>query len=359
MSFRCITLSALLVAACFLPAVVADAQQAESSSAAGVLVRVDDSALTTVADEFGSSIIATSNGDAPPRPPENYASFSHGGENDSYFQGQPLIEGDCACCGGCDFWGWTLLPEGIIYRSYLAGVNESRLGLRINHIADNDDDEGAFFDGTLGGRKGIIRYGNRDAFRPEGFQLDIEAAAHVRLSFQEDMDVQATDYRVGVPFTYGWCNKQIKFGYWHVSSHLGDEFILRNAPNFTRFNYAKDSLVLGYSEYVTDDFRIYAEASWAFWSDIAEPWEFQFGFEKAPRCPTGFCGAPFYAVNGHLRQELDFGGNFVAQAGWAWRADEGGGLLRVGVHYYNGRSSQRSFWNQHEKQIGIGIWYDN
>ena len=262
-------------------------------------------------------------------------------------------------CYGCDYWGWTILPEGIIYRSYLAGVNEPRLGLKIAHVADNDDQPGEMFDGTLGGRKGLIRYGNRDPYNPQGFQIDVEAAAMVRLNFEEEMDVQATDYRVGVPFTYGWGNKQIKFGYWHLSSHLGDEFMIRNAPNFTRYNYAKDSLIFGYSQHVNDNLRVYGEASWAFWSDVAEEWEFQFGFEHAPRCPTGIFGAPFLAANAHLFQENDFGGNVVVQAGWAWRADEGAGLLRIGAHFLNGTSSQRSFWNQHETQIGIGIWYDH
>ncbi len=277
---------------------------------------------------------------------------------DAYLDAVDPAIGDVGCCCGGDFWGWTILPAGTIYRSYLAGVNEPRLGMHIIHVADNDDQSGEMFDGSLGGRKGLIRYGNRNPYRPQGFQLDVEAAAQVRLNFEEDMDVQATDYRVGVPLTYGWCNKQIKFGYWHVSSHLGDEFMIRNAPNFTRYNYAKDSLVFGYSEYITEEFRVYGEASWAFWSDVAEEWEFQFGFEHAPACPTGICGAPFYAVNVHLREEVDFGGDFTLQTGWAWRADEGAGLLRIGVHYFNGKSSQRSFFDQSEEQIGLGVWYD-
>ena len=33
-------------------------------------------------------------------------------------------------------------------------------------------------------------------------------------------------------------------------------------------------------------------------------------------------------------------------------------LLRVGVHYYNGMSSQFTFFNQFEEQIGVGMWYD-
>ncbi len=275
------------------------------------------------------------------------------GENNDAFLDAPAVAG--GCCDS-DFWGWTVLPLGILYRAYLADVTASRMALHISHVADHVDEPGSMFDGTLGGRKGLIRYGNRNPFRPEGFQLDVEAAAHVRLSFEDSMDVQATDYRAGVPLTYGWGNKQIKFGYWHISSHIGDEYLLKH-PNFDRLNYAKDSLVLGYSHYVTNEWRLYAETSWAFWSDIAKPWEFQFGTEYAPMCPTGIYGAPFAAFNVQLREELDFSGFFAAQTGWAWRG-QAGGLLRLGLHYYNGKANQRSLYNQFERQIGVAMWYD-
>ena len=69
-------------------------------------------------------------------------------------------------------------------------------------------------------------------------------------------------------------------------------------------------------------------------------------------------GSPFVALNGHLRQEVDFGGNFVAQAGWQWRGSDCEHLLRAGVHYYNGKSPQFQFFDRFEHQIGFGIWYD-
>jgi len=76
---------------------------------------------------------------------------------------------------------------------------------------------------------------------------------------------------------------------------------------------------------------LYAEAGWAFYVDGGtEPWEFQFGAEYSPLGPTGLAGAPFLAVNGHLRQEVDFGGSLVVQAGWQWRGRTGH-LMRAGL----------------------------
>ena len=76
-----------------------------------------------------------------------------------------------------------------------------------------------------------------------------------------------------------------------------------------------------------------------------------------PPAPTGTFGAPFFAVNGRIRQEVDYGGSLTVQSGWSWRG-EGGHLFRVGVHYFNGKSDQCQFFNEHEELIGLGVWYD-
>lgn len=253
----------------------------------------------------------------------------------------------------CDRYYFQILPDGLIYKSYLAGVKESRFSA---HLVDLNE-EGFVWDATLGARVGIFRYGNGDPVRPAGWQLDVEGSAQVRLDVDDDVDVRSVDFRGGVIMTYGDGWTQTKFGYYHLSSHLGDEFLLRNI-NFPRLNFARDVLVLGRSYYLTDEFRVYAEMGYAFTYMVSKPWEFQFGFEYAPAHATGVQGAPFFAVNGHLREEVDFGGNFVVQGGWAWRGDVSDNLLRAGIHYYNGESSQYSFYDEFEQQIGFGLWYD-
>jgi hypothetical protein len=165
------------------------------------------------------------------------------------------------------------------------------------------------------------------------------------------------DFRGGLPITYGSGRFRTKFGYYHLSSHLGDEFLLEN-PGYPRLNYSRDCLVLGETLFITERLRIYAELAWAFHDDVSKPWEFQFGVDYSPIAPTGFSGAPFFAANGHLRQELNYSGHFTLQTGWAWVSDENGRLLRLGFQYVNGLSTQYSFYHQFEQQIGLGLWYD-
>lgn len=260
--------------------------------------------------------------------------------------------GDGYGAGATEPWEWQLLPSSLIYRSYLAGVKESRFAS--NHI---NLDGNWFWEATLGTRVGLVRYGDNDPFRPNGWQLDVEGAAQARLNITDNVDVTSVDFRGGLPLTYGNGPHRFKTGYYHLSSHLGDEFLLNN-PGFPRLNYARDVLIFGYSYYATPKLRLYGETGWAFYSDVGEPWEFQFGVDYAPTGPTGIYGAPFFAVNGHVRQELDFSGNLVVQAGWAWVGDQNARMFRIGGHYYNGASSQYSFYQNHEQQIGLGVWYD-
>lgn len=252
-----------------------------------------------------------------------------------------------------DGWGCQFLPQGRIYGAHLAGPKESRLSTHLISIPDDS----TMWDSTLGARIGMFRIGSTDPFRPSGLQLDLEGSAQLRMDLPEDRDVIGTDYRVGFPLTWGDERRQWKFAFYHLSSHLGDEFLIKNW-GFPRFFQVRDAFVLGRSVYLTDAFRLYAEIGWAFNTVSSEPWEMQFGVDYAPRAPTGVRGAPFFAVNAYLREELDFGGGLTVQAGWAWRSAATAHLMRIGLHYYNGASTQYAFMPFHEQQIGAGAWYD-
>ncbi len=263
----------------------------------------------------------------------------------------PLPERSATPAG--EYWTWHVAPDGIIYKSYLAGVREPRMGTQWFYHRDR----GWLWDSTLGGRVGLIRYGTTAADWPEGWQLDFEGAAFPRLDLENGLDMISADFRFGFPLTFRRGPWELKFSHYHVSSHLGDEFMERH-PDFPRINFVRETLVLGLALRPHADLRVYAEVGYAVWVDGgSEPWEFQFGIDYSPFDPTGFHGVPFLAVNAHLREEVDFGGNFTAQAGWQWRG-ETGNLFRFGAHYYNGMSSQYQFFNTFEEQVGLGLWYD-
>lgn len=248
---------------------------------------------------------------------------------------------------------WQFLPDGILYKSYLAGPKEPRFASAWLY----QQGHGWIWDISLGARMGLVRYGTQGTVRPQGFQLDIEGAAFPRLDVEQAENLMSADFRFGVPLTWSAGQWQTKFGYYHISSHVGDEFLLDN-PTFQRVNYVRDSIIFGVGYFATQNVRLYGETAWAFHHSVAEPWEFQFGAEYSPQIFNGRRGAPFAAINAQLLQEQDFGGGLNLMAGWQWRSEISNRLLRVGLQYYNGKSSQFAFYNESEQLLGFGVWLD-
>jgi hypothetical protein len=269
------------------------------------------------------------------------------------------------------YYDWQFFPQGLIYHSYLAAPKESRMGVQYQY----EKNQGWLIDATIGGRFGLLRYGTNDIVSPQGWQLDFEAAAMPRLAPGLDLDLISTDYRYGIPLTYGYGKWKSKLAFYHLSSHLGDEFLIKN-PTFNRLNYVRDAIVLGQELQLDDNWLVYGEAAYSFRTDGgAKPWEFQFGVEfsplrlQGPRGIRGFgpwakvhrgmvVGAPFVAANGHLREEVNYSGDLTFQTGWQWRNPFDGRLLRIGVHFLTGPSPQYEFFSVSERQIGLGLWYD-
>lgn len=247
-------------------------------------------------------------------------------------------------------WSFTVLPAGFIYRSYLAGVKEPRMAVAAVHV----EDDAWFMDLSVGGRVGLVRYGNGSDTDPLGWQLDFEAAGMGRLDVREDVDLHSVDLRAGFALSHRLDDVRLKLAYYHLSSHLGDEFLLRN-PDFVRLNYSKDVLVLGVSYFATRAVMPYVEVGRALRVDGgAQPWELQLGVDVSPP-QHGW--APFFALNGYLREEVDWSGHFVLQAGAQWRRALAR-RVRLGAQYLTGRSPQYSFFEQPETQLALALWYD-
>ena len=272
-------------------------------------------------------------------------------------------------------WFWQLMPNNLIYTSYLAGPKEPRFATVWYNdtepsVINPNEQNGWLWDSTLGGRVSLVRYGSDPVLHPQGFEVQLEGAAFVRLDPEDDRDLRSADYRFGIPVVYGVGRWQTKLAYYHNSAHLGDEFQIKY-PWYERINYVRDVIVWGNSYYLYDWLRLYGEVGYSFFnSGGSEPWEFQYGTELIQARPTGIRGAPFLAVNGISRQELDWGGNVCVQVGWAWRGRRSERLFRLGFEYLYGADPQFEFLRRNQNpfvasdgqtnqnRAGIGMWYD-
>ncbi len=257
-------------------------------------------------------------------------------------------------CENCETVDWHVLPEGLLWHSYLAGPQEPRNSLLIF----NDSRDGIFADATLGGRFGMLRYGTINAKNPRGWQWDLEGAVITRLDIRNSEDIESVDYRFGTEITAADGPWAMKFGYFHISSHVGDEYIERN-PTFVRDNYVTESLILGGSYRAFDQYRIYGEMANAFHvSGGARKYQIQSGLEYTPIAKVPARGAPFAAMNFSFREAVDYDVSTTIQMGWSFQGSESQRQFRVGAQYGSGPTSQFSFFERREEYIGGGLWYD-
>jgi hypothetical protein len=251
---------------------------------------------------------------------------------------------------------WQLLPNGLLYKTYIAGEKEARMQLVSFYDTRS---KRKIWEAVLGGRVGLIRLSDPSVSNSDAFQLDLEGAVFARVLPEEvSAMLEGSDYRVGLYGTWKFDRLSYRAGYYHISSHVGDEYLIAN-PLFNRINYVRDSLLLGTAYDLNDVSRIYGEIGYALGIEGgAKPLEFQFGAEYTPLPTTQFTGAPFAAVNTHLREDFDFNGGVNVVAGWGWQGEHSKRRLRLGLNYYNGPSLQYEFFDRWENLVGGGIWLD-
>jgi hypothetical protein len=246
-----------------------------------------------------------------------------------------------------------VMPAGLMYKAYLAGEKESRMS---SVWMTSPGRNGVVWENTLGGHVGLLRYGTTDAINPEGWQFDLEGAAMPRVDMGHQDDLEACDFRAGFLSTWRFGDNAFKAGYYHLSSHLGDEFLIRN-PGYDRLNYVRDSAVVGWTRHLNPDAQIYGEVAYAFnHEDGAEPLELQYGAQYSPMV-FGLRGAPFAAINGHTRQDFGYVTSVNVTAGWQWRGMSNH-TYRLGMQYYTGPALQWEFAGLKETLTGAGMWMD-
>ena len=184
-----------------------------------------------------------------------------------------------------EVWDWHLLPNRLIYRPYLAGVYQPRMAAIFNL---NEDSQWKW-DLSIGGRVGVVRYGSGNEIIPHGWQLDVEGAAFPRLALPGQI-LEATDYRFGVPLSYGYDRCPMQIAYCHIRSHLGDEWAKKHGILNNRITYSRNAIVWRHGSLPTDSLRFYGQVSYGFYTDVAQPWHVEFGIEYSQLSPTGFEG---------------------------------------------------------------------
>jgi hypothetical protein len=166
------------------------------------------------------------------------------------------------------------------------------------------------------------------------------------------MDLQNADYYVGIPMTYAYKCWSYRLRIYHISSHVGDEFLLlEDHPDFKRTNPSFEALDFFTSYQLTRNIRLYGGVGYYLASDESYPqdnWYIGYGFEIRILGGRDACSKlywePIFAAYVANRQFQNWKFDVTCFAGIEVGRNEFiGNRLRFGVEYHDGFSVDGQF----------------
>lgn len=278
----------------------------------------------------------------------------------------PFAESDCDFAKRCGLWGVWLPECPVLFRPLLADprqINYS-VGWRFNDQVLGKD----IIDISLGDTLAIYRWNNINIGPCNGeLQLELEGAVWaVFAPLHRDSPLIDADYYVGFPITYAFDRWQFRLRGYHVSTHLGDEFILGQSY-IDRRNPSAEFIDFFVSNDFTDEIRYYAGAGVIIHQDSTFKTGRLFaevGAELRLR-HLGFTdyrnqlyGEPFYAMNFRFRK--DFKNHIDQTYVLGYEIGKLYGLcrkVRVYLEYHDGYSLDGQFQKMATNYVSLRFSY--
>ena len=254
-----------------------------------------------------------------------------------------------------DDWDLEIFPDRNIYRAYLADPRQCHTGTKIEVPVRGGDH--LKIENTLGSYRPLALWTNPNDPGEEA-EFFIEAAVFSRFDIDEAWDMDAADYKFGFPFVYRRDTVALKFEIYHLTSHIGDEFLTRAAGNGrSRDSYHLEEFVVGAAWTPAEEFRIYWEAGAAVYhgTDTGNG-RLQAGAEWVGR--PWKSATPYAAMDFSARNEQTWDLNSTVATGVWFRGKSGSNGMRFAVEYYRGHDTQTQFKSTHETYVAFNIAAD-
>jgi len=222
---------------------------------------------------------------------------------------------------------------------------------------------------SLGDSFPIFRWTNIGAGHGD-VQIDIQAGIWSDFKMgaynnpnHEISELVTTDYLVGIPISYAIHRWSFRFRIYHISSHLGDEFLV-NHPGYPRKNPSMEAIDAFSSYQITEGVRVYFGPGWIFHSDDTyhmSHFYFDWGGEFRMFGHSSYYhriyGTPFLALFVRNWQVNHWQFDVNALLGYEWSKLQGvGRKVRIYIQYFNGYS-EGQFFKDRLSYGGIGFSY--
>lgn len=203
-------------------------------------------------------------------------------------------------------------------------------------------------------------------------QIGIEAGIWSVFNMDPDPDYAGptelvnTDFYVGIPLTYAVNQWSFRLRGYHISSHLGDEYMVNHAGHFKRVNPSMEAIDFYTSYQATEGIRLYVGPGVIVHSDETYPEKpplyIQYGTEARFWGHKFYCqrlfGTFFFAMHIRNMQWLhwDFDGTY--RLGYEFSKLAGvGRKLRFYVGFHQGFSLEGQFQKKHTHYFEFNFAY--
>lgn len=173
---------------------------------------------------------------------------------------------------------------------------------------------------------------------------------------RKSKDLINADYIGGIFAAYRYNDFATILRVFHQSSHLGDEFLLRNRVRRVNLSYEQVEGKLSYTFFRA--LRVYGGGGYLFDQEPANlaPWRVQYGLEfTSPWRLAGGGITPILAGDFQNEEENNWSTNFSARGGVQfenWKL--GQRRLQLLVEYFHGHSPNGQFYSRKIETIGMG-----
>lgn len=183
--------------------------------------------------------------------------------------------------------------------------------------------------------------------------------------FHGQFDNEHAQDNIGWDGIYGFhlavrTNQQLawRIGIKHISAHIGDELIERTGH--LRIGYTRQEIRAGLAWSPQETTTFYTEAGYAYDlrnEVLQKPWRVQLGTQY--QSPEKFWKERlnwYSAMDLSAYEENKWDINTTLQFGFI--AKSGPHSWRLGLEFYNGRSQLGEFFQDRERYLSLGLWFD-
>jgi hypothetical protein len=256
---------------------------------------------------------------------------------------------------------WSAIPCGELFDPLRADPKQPRFSATYEWVsqADRHLNVGS---AALGQSFGLLRWDGAEASHV--FQLNLCAAVFSQFDMQAPLtDLINTDFEIGLSLDYRRRSSSARIKVYHQSSHLGDEYLEHNSPQFVNLHFESAELLLSHDLHA---WRVYGGGEFMLHrkpSNIGRGLA-HVGVEwRPPGLLGGFIGRwggrLISAVDVKAWQETGWAAAVSLKSGLEFSATDAG-FCRVPrrsllVEFYHGFNPYGQFYTDKVSYFGVGV----